>query len=524
MLNKLTTHQAWRAMVALLIVVLLVGVVYPAPTHVNAQDGQNLPFDALQLGVVQGPQGVTFNFTGQAGDAIKIETAGLNNFAPVIVLQGPDRAVIAQEVNAGRTDTISLSTTLPSSGTFFVVVTGADGTVGQFTILLTRSLPAGFPLSPNGTTDGIVAPTVAQVYYDLPLDAINNTQLEVRSQTLGYSPQITVFGADGTVVALVGGNRAIASSLEFGPGTETLKVLVALGEFTNQANFQVTWTTITPDSSPVITPEPGTSGTSACLITPSSSNPVNVRSGGSTNHPQVGVLQANETATATGFSALDGGWFEVQLSNGIVGWVAARVVSTSGNCSTLPTKTFPPAPTNNQNGGQSGGQTGGQASPTPTQGIVVTQEPGGQQPSLTPTPTTQQDQGGGTGAQIAPDDQQQITFELNITGSPNERSVTVSDVISYPNGDTADRIRYEITGFSQAVFSAEVLVTVTCSGPGAGDAKIASNFGRTPSQSCSGYSRTMRHTNDSDFQNFEIWLESGSDAYVTWTLTATIIS
>ncbi len=525
MFKKITARALRRSLIVLLIAILISGVVYQTPSAVQAQDGQNLPFDALQLGVVQGPQGVTFNFVGQAGDAIAIETAGLNNFAPVVVLQGPDRAVIAQEVNAARSDSVTLSATLPTSGTFFIVVTGVDGTVGQFTILLTRGLPEGFPLTPNGVTEGAVDPTLTQVYYDLPLDPANNTRLEVRSQTLGYSPQVTVFGSDGTVIGLISGNRALASSLEFGPGTEILKVMVAIGEFQSPALYQVYWNVIVPDSStPSNTPEPSsnTSSSGGCQITPSGINPVNIRSGGSTDHPQVGVLQANETATATGFSALNGGWYEVQLSNGIVGWAASFVVTATGNCSSLPTKTFAPAPSSSGSGssgsGSSGSGSSGSGSPTSTPPSSSTQEPG--QP--TPTPTTQQG-GGGGGGQVAPPDEQQIFFQISANPSPSERTVVVSDVISYPNGDTADRIRYEVTDFSSVVFSANVLVTVTCSGPGASEAKIASNYGRTPSQPCNGYSRTFTHTNDSRYQNHEIWLESGSDAYVTWTLTATVL-
>ncbi len=532
MLKNISFHNVQRGVSALLIALFLIGVVfYQAPTQVAAQDGQNLPFDSLQLGVVTGPQGVVFNFLGNAGDAIEIQTAGLNNFAPVIILQGPDRAVLAQEINAGSTDDATLSATLPSTGIYFIVVTGVNNTVGQFTILLTRGLPPGFPLTPNGITEGIAAPTIPQIYYDLPLDQINNTRVEVRSQTLGYSPQITVFGSDGTVIALIGGNRALSGALEFGPGTEILKVLVAIGEFQNQANFQVLWTLVNPnEGSPIITPEPGqptgSTTTGGCQITPNSSNPVNVRAGGSTDHPQVGVLQANQSAAATGISALNGGWFEIQLSNGVVGWVASFVVTTSGNCSGLPTKSFPPAPTGGTGPTGPTNTPGGPTSTptvTPTQGIgptsTATATLGQGQPTLAPTATATAT----TAVQIAPPDQQQIFFELDISGSPSQRSVTVSDVISYPNGDTADRVRYEVTGFSSVVFSARVLVTVTCSGPGAENARIASNFGRTPNQPCVGYSRTFTHTNDSDFQNHEIWLESGNNAFVTWTLTATLL-
>lgn len=512
----MSTHHPkrslWRIAIALLAVVLLFSIAYQVPTTtVQAQGGQNLPFDAAQLGVVTGPEGVTFTFAGQAGDAVEIEVTGLNNFATLIALQDANGALLAQEPNASRSDVVTLSATLPTSGSYLVVVTGADNTVGQFTILLTRGLPPGAPLTPNGVTEGIVAPTLPQVYYDLPLDGSNNTRLEVRSLTLGYSPQITVFGSDGTTVAILGGDRALAGAFEFGPGTETLKVLVALGDFATQANFQVLWNVITPDSSssPVAT-QPASTGSGSCQVTPEGANPVNIRSGGSTDHPVVGVLQSGQTATATGFSNLNGGWYEIQLLDGTIGWAASFVVITSGDCSSLPIKTFPPAPTSQPGATQATATTPAATDP------ASTQEPGASPTTATATEATQD-----PGAQTAPPEDTQYFFELDISGT---RTATVSNQISYPNGDTFDRVRYEVTGFTQVVASAEVLVTVTCSGPGAENAQISDNFARRVPQSCNGYTRTIRHTNDSDFQNFEIWLESGNNAFVTWTVTATVIS
>lgn len=510
MFKHLAKRRWWRSVLTFVTLMIGVGVVSFTPRGVRAQDGQNLPFDALQLGVVNSPDGTLFNFAGQAGDAVEIEVSGLNNFAPIVLLQGADRAELAREDNASRSDSVSLSATLPASGTFFVVVTGADNTVGQFTILLTRGLPVGFPLIPNGVTEGIVDPAIPQIYYDLPLDGTNNTRLEVRSQTIGYSPQVTVFGADGTVIALITGNRALAAALEFGPGTETLKVLVALGEFTNLANFQVLWTVVTPiQTTPAATQEPADGTSGACQVSPGGSNLINVRAGGSTDHPRVGVLQVGETAVATGFSALNGGWYEIQLPNGTVGWVSSSVVSTTGNCSALPVKTFAPAST-----GDNG---------APTETATAAPPEGTQEPSDTETSPTPTEEAGG-GAQTAiPDNEPRYSFELNFKSTNQaDRARTVSDVISYPDGDNADRVRYELTGFDSVTFGATATVTVICSGPGAENAMVRWNWGSAAGVPCSQATRTFTHTVDSDFTNFEIYLASGTNAYVTWT--ATVVS
>jgi len=533
-------------MLSCLTIALLVGA-FTAPA--TAQDDTTLVFGQPQLGRVDNPAGTTFNFQAEANDTVTIEVAGLNNFIPTITLLDPVQTAIAQEPNAGQQTTITLQTTLPTPGTYFVNVGGVNSTLGQFTIVLNRGLPPGLPLNPTGPTEGAIAPELPDVYYDVPLDPANNTALQIRSLTEGYNPQVTVFDETGNEIATLTSQRLLAATLEFEPGEEVLKLLIELGEFTEQASFEITTERIAPattDAGPVATQEPSDSGappatsTECRVSTGDSGVAVNARSGGSTDYPEIGQLLPGQNVPATGFNTANGGWFQVQLVDGTIAWVASFVVTTTGDCATLPLASYPPlgsddgpveteepsegtatattTPTATLPGQPTAtlpGQPTATATGTPT---VSTQPTATPTPSFTPTATASPT----APIQTAPPDNQQQTVEVDL--SSNNNQIVLTGDVSYPTGDTADRIRYEVTGFTQSRFSADILVTFSCTGSGASNARISSNFGRNgPQQPCNGYSRTQTHTDDSDFANYEIYLDSGDNVYVSWTMVITVL-
>lgn len=103
----------------------------------------------------------------------------------------------------------------------------------------------------------------------------------------------------------------------------------------------------TPSPSPTTPASSPTSTTpTACLISPRAGQQgVNVRTGGSTNHPIIDTLDPNTTYTAIGVNSANDGWYAIQLDAERVGWVASFVVDATGDCANLPLRTFAPAPT-----------------------------------------------------------------------------------------------------------------------------------------------------------------------------------
>lgn len=333
------------------------------PQSAVAQDGQALPFAEVTLGQVAGPDGALYNFQGNAGEVVTIEITGIGPFRPALVIQDANHSPLAREDNLAANGTASLSFTIFNAGLYYIQVLGANNTTGQFTLLLNRAstLPLGIALAPDTPLEGSVAPAAPVTYYDFSTIPDRNTRLEVRSLTQGYSPIVTVYLFTGEELVTLDSERLAAALLEFSPTNEVYKLAVQVGNFPDTANYRVSFTYVesTGTTSPEETAEPDTTATlGACLISTQQVNGVNVRNGGSTGHITVGDLEIGETAIATGYNSRNDGWYEVELANGVIGWVASFVVDAVGDCSNLPAKNYPPAPT---------------ATPTPTD---------------TPTPTT----------------------------------------------------------------------------------------------------------------------------------------
>lgn len=495
----------FRLLVAFIFVAALIVVAGQLPQSAQAQDGETIQWGEAKLGQVTGPDGSYYNFQGVSGDTASIEVLGVGGFSPRVAILDANRNVLTQDDNAAASNTVNVSHTLTVDGLYYIQVTGLNNSVGQFTVSLNRGLPEGIPIPPPGTDtlQGVVSPEFPTVYYDFNPSPTDHTRIEIRSLTDGYSPVATVYTDAGESIASVSSQRLVAAYLEFGPGTEPLKLAVQLGAFTTQADFQVTVLVVPP---PTAATAPVTG---SCVLSSADGNDVNIRSGGSTNHPPVGVMVGGTTQTATGYNSANGGWYEVQLPDGTYGWMASFVLNATGDCANLPIKSYPAAPAGGGNTG--GGNTGGGPSATEEPGSgggTPTEEPGSETPTDEPTDEP-------PSAQTAPPDSDPVyNFELNFK---NNETRTVSDVISYPNGDTTDRVRYEVKGFDSVTFAAESTVTLVCTGPGAENAKVHFGAGNGPGVPCNGATRTFNHGEFTDVGQFTVFLDSGTDAYVTWT-------
>lgn len=509
-MNTVLNRTHFRLIVALFFSAALIFVAGQLPQSAQAQDGETIQWGEAKLGQVTSAAGTLYNFQGVAEDTASIEVLGVGGFSPRVSILDANRNVLVQDDNAAASNTVNVSHTLTVDGLYYIQVNGLNDSVGQFTVSLNRGLPTGIPIPPpnSNTIQGVVSPEFPTVYYDFNPSPTDNTRIEIRSLTEGYSPVATVYASSGESIASVSSSRLVATALEFGPGTEPLKLAVQLGTFLTQADFEVIVIVVPPATSSSSVPS-----TSSCVLSSADGNDVNIRSGGSTNHPAVGVMPGGTTLGATGYNSANGGWYEVQMANGTYGWMASFVLTTTGDCATLPTKTYAAAPAGGGNNG--GGNNGG--------GPAATEEPGGgnngggtpptEEPG-SPPPTEEPTEEPPTAQTAPPDGDPVYNFELNFK---NNETRTVSDVISYPNGDTSDRVRYEVKGFDSVTFAAESTITLVCTGPGAENAKVHFGAGNGPGVPCNGATRTYNHGEFTAIGQFTIFLDSGSDAYVTWT-------
>lgn len=340
-----------------LALVLLISALIFVSQHAppaEAQDAPTLPWGEAVLGQVTAPEGTLYSFQGNSGDAIQIEVLGLQNFAPVVTFLDANRSTLGQEPNAAAQPTVTFNYTLPATATYYVLIQGVSGSTGQFTAILQRGLPPGIPLSNNTPTDGAVSPDFNAVYYDFSLNSNGNTRVLIRSTTPGYSPIASITNNAGDTIASVSGSALVAATLELGPDNQSVQLRVEIGDFQGLANFQVILNpaTSTPPTStpppptvPESTPEVSDSETLAtCLVTSAEETDINVRSGGSTNHPIVDVMRAGTSLPAIGYNSANGTWYQVELSDGRVGWIASFVINTTGDCLTLPIANYGPPP------------------------------------------------------------------------------------------------------------------------------------------------------------------------------------
>lgn len=519
-----------RLVVSVLLIVGLAALSILTQHHspAQAQDGQNLPWGEPALGQVTSPEGALFNFEASAGDTAEIEVLGIGGFTPSVSIQDAGRNVLAEETNAGQQNTVSLSYTILSDGFYYIQVTGTDGSVGQFTITLNQGLPPGIPLLQDTPAEGIIGPTLPEIYYDFSTNPDENTRIEVRSTTEGYSPMVTVLDSSGETVAMFTSTGLIGVSLEFGPGEEDYKLVIALGEFTEQAGFEVVQNLATPeDDTDSTTPPPASQAsptlpptTSNCVITGDAAV-INVRSGGSTDHEVVGTLEAGVQATAVGYNEANGGWYQIQLPDGVVGWVSTTVVSASGDCADVPTTTYPPPSTGPQETEEPGDGPTATATPTGTTGDETeepegTEEPGG--PTNTATPTPSYTPTTPPAPQIAPEDTRSnspLNIDLDTTAS-------VLEFVSYPGGDTEDRISYSVRRMNPNVaFSggrARLTIQATCFGEGT---EYIEFFTGGQTYSCGDTVVDREVTFDSNSGTITITATGGSSTYVQWVLTGT---
>lgn len=82
---------------------------------------------------------------------------------------------------------------------------------------------------------------------------------------------------------------------------------------------------------------------------------VRIRTGGSTDHPVIGLLLVGEDYPVIGFNPSNGIWYAVPLGEGETGWLAGSVTRLQGDCEDLPRLEYPPAPPNGSGDGEGGG-------------------------------------------------------------------------------------------------------------------------------------------------------------------------
>ncbi len=510
------------SLTTLLVFAIVALIVNSSLSTTYAQDGQRLGYGENLIGQVSGPEGSLFFFEGKAGDVAQIEVLGVG-FAPSIALLDGTRTVVLQvNDNLALEQTALLEHTLVSDGTYFIQIRAANGLTGQFAITLIkgeRQLPPGVPLAAGPAVQGTVSSADLPVVFDFSTNPTEVSNLRIQSLTPGYSPVITILSQTNETIATLNNPRLLGTTLVLAPGQESLKLVIDLGGAIGpaQVEVQLTYGSGTSNSSggsaPAGTEEPaGGSGQAVlptsgqCVLATLENNAVNVRSGPSTDFPILVTISPQSTYPVIGRNN-DSTWFLITYGGGSnQGWVSASVTRLGGNCTAIPVATFAPLPTTS----------GPTRTPTATLpgGVTATPSatsPNGTGPTATPSPTQPQ-------AQVAPADSD---YFLNVDMGNQNGAFTqgsVSNVVSYPNGDTEDRLFFSTNNINNQGGSGTLVRQIfnfTCSGTGS---EFMEFFSGGQTYGCGQTYIINAAGPDSDTGSIRIRATGGSATYVQWTI------
>jgi uncharacterized protein YgiM (DUF1202 family) len=484
-------------------------------SSLSAQSNTLTPNTAQMAALTaESPVGL-YTVSGTAGDFVQIQLVALDPDLHLSAsLNNPSQQNIASSP-ASFGNSTSLSAYLPTSGIYTVLV---GGNPGNYLIALS-TVSVGDPLE--------IAPGVAQAAI---LDGASSqaftfsTTAEATALSLATSPdttyQASLINGSGAVIGTVNGVSACFSLPENDHYTLVLQgqddsagqVSLNLGNACGVSSAPGATTSSTP---PQIPPAGAASIGNESVCTAYSNSNVNVRTGSGTEFNAVGTLPTGTAATVTGRTANN--WLQVNFPGG-AGYVFADVVTLSGPCQTI--ASLPnSAPTGNQ----------GQAAPMPT---AESSTQGGQsQPTsqYTATATTVVSNAPAATATITPiviptDIPPQSapadgSFALNVR---LDETATLSDYVSYPNGDTEDVISWRAEGLNPSVAQsgglADFTVRFSCSGPGVEN--ILFRIGQDTYNCNETYVRRVNA--DSNTGAIRVIATGGFNTYVQWTLHASL--
>ncbi|MFW5692487.1 MAG: SH3 domain-containing protein [Chloroflexota bacterium] len=555
---------------------LLTGVVTAQPNTVNYGD--------TVLAEISDTQPQTFySFNATPGDIVMIRAVGLD---PNMVLSLSLNSGIGQQLAFGfgeppASNEVFISARIEESGAHLLLVgimpgssTGRillsiDGHTPSFSAPLT-SAPVEVPLDP---AQGPLA-------FTFDADLFENRTLCI--QALDFSAQL--IAQNGQQVATLGGGLLHSAALTIAPGEESFDLLVFAGE--NLELAQIVYSppgvgcadaapSSSSDTSSVPAPPVSAATPQApqevCVI---AGDGVHVRQGPGPDYDIIGSLFG--TLMADGVTS--NGWYRVEYASQ-TGYIAQDVVTTSAGCVNLATVQGPP-PGTPGTGTPTGTTTGTPYTETPTTATpMVTPTPSNTpDPAHSPTPTytpsstytptmtytaTFTPPPGATAtytytpthtppvntATYTPSytpthtpPANTATFTPSYTPTtppppptapedarfndpltiPLDSTVSTTDFVSYPDGDTEDRVRYSVTGMNpNAALSggrAQLTIAVSCFGTGTANIEF---FTGGQTFSCGQTIVDREVTADSNTGSIIITAVSGTNTYVQWVLTGT---
>ncbi len=335
-------HYVRRLFGGMVILLLsLVGVV----GSVGAQGGDSLVLgQPLAADISTAGQSVRFAYPLTEPRAVTIQALSQSAQPTLTLLRGSE--VIAQQPNLEGALSISLIAFLPADS-YAVEVGAANGTTGSVIVLVQNELSIlPITLSTTSPIQSVVSaqsPLAVYTFGALPepaylyVDSLAQAEgLGVRVRNLTSGRVSADYGPDllGARVTLPAGDAQYQLEITHGGPTVEHPFSVCLTAVSANTCAPGTVQPV-PPAQPTQPPAPA-----VCSVTPSQGG-ANIRQTASVNSPVLLVLPGGAFAPVFGV-APDASWFQVAYLNA-TGWIAASVVTVSGDCAAVPVVN-PPAP------------------------------------------------------------------------------------------------------------------------------------------------------------------------------------
>lgn len=488
-------------------------------------------------------------FQGEAGDQVTAQavaiTSSLDLTLSIISPAGQPLVTGASDPFSPFAADARVSASLPQTGVYTLLVADANGQSGDYLVRLTGARMADLPL-PAAEAPPQLDFAAGSGPQTFAVSAGPDTPASVAIVADSFAVAVEIRDSAGQLVAFLAG--VPAASVTVPAGQVYLVTITPIdpassGSVTVSVSDAAPQTTLAPaPPPPATTPEvgPGAVTDDACIVAAASA--VNVRSGPGTNYSILTQLLAGQQAPALGVNS---GWYLVNVAGAGQGWVSASVVTSRGNCASLPSVAAPPAqpgaPTATTAGQQPPALTATYTpSPTsaqpvaPTATYTASATTAGQQPvvptaTYTPSPTS-------TEPAVAPTATYTTTFTPTPpvpTAPPDanfnaplvialDSTASSTDFVSYPEGDREDRVRYDITGMNTSPSlpggRARLIITASCFGTGTQNIQF---FTGGQTFACGQTVVDREVTADSRTGTITITAVGGDNTYVQWVLTGT---
>jgi SH3-like domain-containing protein len=484
--------SVFRVFIVLMLAVFVVLAVFPAAAQNNT-----LSYGGSAMGTVSPQAPLAFYvFNGFANDAVTARVIGLTEgFDPILTLLAPDQTQVGSNDNdpfsPGSGDA-RVSSRLPADGVYTLLIGGVNGSTGDYVLVLDgRAGVLANALTPGLTALADFTTSPSPQFFNAVADPAAATVLSLTAQPATFPFAAEVRDPSGAVVATLSGLPQYALTLPAGQGSYEMIIMPANAELLGAVQLALGGADLAPVPLATVEVPNIPAPTDVCNL--STGGAVNVRTGPGTNYAVLGTLQPGNFPTVSGISA-DRGWYAITY-NGQQGWVAGSVSTLNGPCGSLPVvqSSAAPAPTT------APGVTATIAAPVQTQEVT---QPGAPTATIAAAPTAPPD------AEI-----HNVSLDRNNGGQ-------FSEVISYPGGDTTDRVAASVSNFDSVNTFAQFSVTMVCNGVGSEALRWGLNI---QANLVCGQSAAITLTTDSNNQFFNITLPSGSPegSYVQYTMIFT---